>query len=895
MTNRIGISGCAAALLLLSTAPRMEAQERTGRLRGRATDEVGTAIAGARVSISGAGVPGGRDFRADDAGWFAAPALPPGEYRLQLRALGFRDVLVERVLVRLGQTTSLGLIVLRRAQVALSPVVVISDAAGLDPVSTEVSTSLDVRAVEMLPTGRDHESLVLLLPQAHASYRSHEGLNIAGGTGLENAFYVDGVNVTEGFRHNGGISLPPGFVDHIELKTGGYEAEFGRATGGIVSVTTRSGTNTPWLSAFSYYTASSLASDGARAAFDFGTGRFLRQDIGVAAGGPVVRDRLWYFAAYDVAVAREDLRIPGGPQTDQSRADQFAAKLTWRADGQTTVSATVAGDPRRRDVVGNAFWGGLPIRSLANPEPYLGYWNQSGVAASVAALRTVGSHWLLDASASRVWFRDETGPRTAAGASSPLVLDFVTGQWSGGHGNRWDRRAGRTAFSLSASWERGDHTAKVGVQLEQNDQRERWQWPGDGPSDAGVIFHVGSDQFVALPLDHRARTRTRIPTLFAQTSALVLPRLRLNGGLRWEAQRVHSPTTGRSGSIGGQLQPRLGAIVYPTGTLTQKLTASAGRFYEQVPNQVAGWYWGGLRQQAFIYPHDPRTDPSGAFAAEWGYVAGRALVGQHYDEATLGWERELPRAVGASVRASRRVLRAVLQEIAVEGSPDYVLGNPGRGAWASLPAPSTRYDALEATLGRMTGGGGWMLSYVLSRRRGNYVGVRDQDNGNPNAHTARASGLDGLLPNDRTHALKAFGARRVHRTLTLGAIATGTSGTPMTEQGLASPDPASVYFVGRRGAAGRTPFLRDLSLRGTWDVPGARSLAGARVALDLLHAFSPRKAVFLDQVRWLALDDAGRPTTPNPFYGTGLQFQPPMTLRIGVELGGDRRGAGAGR
>ena len=75
-------------------------------------------------------------------------------------------------------------------------------------------------------------------------------------------------------------------------------------------MTTRSGTNIPWQSAFAYYSASGLASSSTRSAFDFATGRFARYDVGVAAGGPIRRDRLWYFAAYDAGIAHEDVRLP---------------------------------------------------------------------------------------------------------------------------------------------------------------------------------------------------------------------------------------------------------------------------------------------------------------------------------------------------------------------------------------------------------------------------------------------------------------------------------------------------------------------------------------------------------------------------------------------------------
>ena len=884
------------AVLLVSTAARLPGQERTGRVRGRIVSERHDAIAVATIAVSRRDRPPEQTVRSDERGHFLVQGLPPGDYRVQVRALGFREVVVERVTVRLGQMTALGDVLMRTASVVLAPMVITSDASAVDPLSTSVSTTLDVRAAEALPVGRDYTSMLLLLPQVHAASLGQEGLNIAGSTGLENAFYVDGINVTETLRHNGGISLPPTFIDNLELKTGAYEPEFGRGSGGVVSMTTRSGTNVPWQSAFAYYSASGLASTSTRSAFDFATGRFARYDIGVAAAGPIRRERLWYFAAYDAGFAREDVRLPGGPKTDGGRADRFAAKLTWRADPHTNVSATVLGDPSQRDVVGNPMFGFLPVRSLANPEPFLSYWDQGGVATSVAATRTLGSGWLVEGAASRVSFWDRTGPQTAAGVSVPLVIDFETNEWSGGEGNQWNRRSTLWAGSLSASYARGEQTLKLGAQFEDTDQHENWQFPGNGPDGAGVIYRTGSKAYQGITLDLQTQTHLRVPTLYVQTSILAHRRLRLNAGFRWEQQRFSSPTTGQSSAIDPQFQPRLGAIVYPTGSPDQKLVASAGRFYEQVPSQPVTWGWGGLQQRFFFYDHDPRVDPSGGAMVRFDFVPSRDVRGQYYDEFTIGYERTLSRATWLGAHVSHRELREVLELGARTGPPvvELVLGNPGRGEFASLPRPNNRYDALELSLSRFAShDNGFMISYVLSRNRGNYRGVRDQETGNPNAHTLGTSDVTGtsdptgLLPNDRTHALKAFGSRRVYRGMFLGAAVSAASGTPVTEFGKRTPDPVSQYFLGGRGAAGRTPFTWDANLRTSY------TIRGARVAVDVLHAFSQRRPVLVDQFRYLAVDSTGKPMTPNPFYRSGLKFQPPMTLRIGLEVGASTK-AGRG-
>ena len=238
-------------------------------------------------------------------------------------------------------------------------------------------------------------------------------------------------------------------------------------------------------------------------------------------------------------------------------------------------------------------------------------------------------------------------------------------------------------------------------------------WSAGGP---GGIVRTGSAEYLSLILDHRARTHIRIPTLYAQTSILAHPRLRLNAGLRWEQQRFSSPTTGSSSAIDPQLEPRLGVIVYPSGSPDQKFVASLGRFYEQVPSQPVTWHWGGLRQRFFFYTHDPQVDASGANPSFWDDVPSRELRGQYYHEATIGYERTVARATSLSVHASHRALREVIGEVA-RSPVEHTLGNPGRGEFATLPRPNNRYNALEVMLSRLADrDNGYMVSYVLSRK-----------------------------------------------------------------------------------------------------------------------------------------------------------------------------------
>lgn len=149
-------------------------------------------------------------------------------------------MVIEQGAVRLGHITALGEITLEEQAAELEPVVVTAGPPHVDPLTAALGADLPATVIEHLPAGRDYRSVVTLLPHANESFLG-DGVNIAGGTGLENAYFVDGANVTEPYRGDGGIDLPFDLIDYLQLKTvagaGGGSAPAGIAlpTAGAVS------------------------------------------------------------------------------------------------------------------------------------------------------------------------------------------------------------------------------------------------------------------------------------------------------------------------------------------------------------------------------------------------------------------------------------------------------------------------------------------------------------------------------------------------------------------------------------------------------------------------------------------------------------------------------------
>jgi len=223
--------------------------------------------------------------------------------------------------------------------------------------------------------------------------------------------------------------------------------------------------------------------------------------------------------------------------------------------------------------------------------------------------------------------------------------------------------------------------------------------------------------------------------------------------------------------------------------------------------------------------------------------------------------------------------------------PSTVWGNPGRsgGALAAFPRPIRRYTALELDAERAVSDRDWIrVSYVLSRNYGNYPGQYMSDWRVPSAHFGplyifpeQQVNAEGLLPNDRKHLLKAYGSRPFGSRLVLGASFVAASGTPLSEYGAVPAGLPFKAFASQRGTAGRTPWLWDGGVRVAADVP-ARAL-NPRVLLDLEH-IGGSVAVDYEQLHYSCLSGQTQ-SCPSTAYKRVTRYSPPLTARLGFELG----------
>ena len=313
-----------------------QSQATTGVIRGLVQDQFGTPVAQAEVALRETGTNYERTLASSGLGSFTAALLPLGSYDVTVRAPGWSEVRRTGVRVRVGQTMDLTITLLPQ----MEEVVVEAAAPGLDVTRSGPATRLPEEAVGELPNnGRNFLDLTLLTPGA-AIVQGPDGdeLSIAGQRGIHNNISVDGADFNNPFFGEQRGGQRPAFtfnldaVQEMVVVPQGANAEFGRSSGGFVNVITKSGGNDLHGSLHLFGKSSALSGparhDGLKREPDFGQGQF-----GFTLGGPLKKDRAFFFAAYDQQVLR-DTR-----QEDSGRID---ARLRGFLD--TAFDGALAGD-----------------------------------------------------------------------------------------------------------------------------------------------------------------------------------------------------------------------------------------------------------------------------------------------------------------------------------------------------------------------------------------------------------------------------------------------------------------------------------------------------------------------------------------------------------------------
>jgi len=657
--------------------------QTTGTIDGTIVDENMAPLPGVTVEATSPTLQGSKVAVSDKGGKFHFVFMPPGVYSIKCTLQGFPPVEQSNITVELGRAVTLNV----QMRSAFKEEVVVSGTAPLlDTKSAEIGTNFTSDQYSKLPVARNYAGVTLTAAgtQDTNSANCPNCISIYGSTGAENAYYIDGINTTGVELATQGKQLNFEFIQEVQVKTGSYQAEFGRSTGGVLNVITKSGGNEYHGDGFVYYDSAGLQSGVkpenlaiARETRTYVIQDYMRQDYGADIGGFILKDKIWIFAAYDRVQNDNDLQITkdwtvfGGPAQDtiytqKVKRDLWSGKLTWRIAQNHSLIASGFGDPTTTT-------GPVPGYALAGPSTtFLGTLKEGGTDYTgkyegvfgqnfVVTAQYAQHNELYDPSASpgynMIWVQDRT--HTVGGGTFPV---------SGGFGFAQLQEFGRTVYRGDLAYFLnnfgGDHEFKIGYEQEKIDvlsnqyntglQRIRVRCKtGTQLTDPVTGELAGCDPSVPnstyyqheFYMTHRPPGGVTDPTIgdyvapfpvtsgadnyayFLQDAWRIGPSFTVNLGIRLDQQKLYTSAGATAMDIKDDWAPRLGLIWYVTGRGTSKVYASAGRCYETIPmDMVIRSFCGEISGLTYNLTGDG-SNVKADLAGQTGYNAPR-IVGK---------------------------------------------------------------------------------------------------------------------------------------------------------------------------------------------------------------------------------------------------------------------------
>ncbi len=321
------------ALLGVLLIPATAHADVTGNIEGVVTDQAtGKKLAGVTVTVTSPALQGEQTEFTDAGGHYIITELPPGEYLVRFY---FSDINVERPGIFLQSDKTLPVNITFPTQKAeVKTYRIVEKAPTVDVGNTQQQTTVTSELIRNTPVqGRTYDAIMAMAPGAaqgtgEAGIGKGASISFSGATGPENNYLIDGVNSTNPAFGLVGTQLTLEFVGETELITGGYNAEYGRATGGVVNVITKSGSNQfhggLWLYATPFQLEPKIVGRSGEAIYSR-TKEKYGLDFGFDLGGPIVKDKVWFyvgfaptFTSYDTVRSlreRTDADMPAGSTT----------------------------------------------------------------------------------------------------------------------------------------------------------------------------------------------------------------------------------------------------------------------------------------------------------------------------------------------------------------------------------------------------------------------------------------------------------------------------------------------------------------------------------------------------------------------------------------------------
>jgi outer membrane receptor protein involved in Fe transport len=347
----------------------------TGSIEGTVIDTSGAAVPGASIKVTSKNMISAQTATSEDNGRFKVANLPPGRYTVAVESTkGFAKYEKSDIEVNLSRNSVVE-IQLQPANVGASVTITDTSGAAVDVSANTTGTNVSTEQFSNLPTQRTVQSLYSIAPTvARSGLRDASGRDrdpsVAGSSGPENNYILDGVNTTDPAFGGSGANLPFEFVQEVEIKTGAYGAEYGRSTGGIFNVITKSGGNEFHGDGFGYFSTQGLVRSTKQFPFQGSApDGFSELDAGFDLGGPIKKDKIWFFGAFNPQQRKNYFLTQQfhAPVNNKITTPFYSGKVTWAVNQSNTFTFSTFGDFTKQE---GFLFGGSGFG--ANPDTFQG-------------------------------------------------------------------------------------------------------------------------------------------------------------------------------------------------------------------------------------------------------------------------------------------------------------------------------------------------------------------------------------------------------------------------------------------------------------------------------------------------------------------------------------------
>jgi hypothetical protein len=917
------------AALVAVAAPSYAQPAQTGTIQGVVNDETGGALPGVTVTITSQDRGFSRSTVTDEVGRYVFPAVPIGPYRIVATLQGFETAEATDNLVEVNRTTSIPLNM--KVGALTDTVVVMGSSPIVDATTVTQTTRLTRDEFEKLPVGRSYQALIGAAPGVVGT----GNVNSAGALTQNNLFIIDAVDTTDPTTGTFGTNLNFEAIQEINVMTNAVGAEYGRAQGAIVSVVTKSGTNR-FEGAFKYIFANdnwnaqnTVRSETTGASLERVKFDKVNPIYSFLGGGPIWRDRAWFFGTWELSKNTTPQRQTGGqiPEDYQQTTESKFANI--RGTAQIAEGHTAWIKYYRSPTDG--FVIDYFTAAATGERAALTAQNQSAKNWAAQWSGVLRNNWSMEAAwadySSRI---DVTSfERSGLFGNAPIYNLAENKYYNGATFDGFVDRP-RQQFNVASNWflmlGGRAHNIKVGYDLQNLESGAQFDYPNrqlyladDYIQGVGPVF---GDSSTRRDYDSGASISSgKIHAIYARDKFELGDRVSLEAGVRFERQTGESDI-GSSTVDTSMIAPRLSGTYDLSGDGKTLVTGSYGRYYAgiiqsfsdafaQVAQQTNydNYRWDGTQ---FVFSN--RVQLSGS-----SFTPNLDLRPYHMDEGTIGLQRQFGRTMGVGARFIARSWDNLIDDIRTFNADNTI-----NRQVVNYDEARRNYKGLQLTAEkRFSDNWNAGASYTYSVTRGNHFDPTFSTLGHYIDAECRTTadltiGNNGILPcsevnngankygypsYDRPHNFKmnaayvrpigpvnltvggvteAISKWRYEKTRTMNVLLPGT----LTNQGA-----TATYFYNERGSdpLDGMEWALDTSVEATWRIAGTNQ-AGFKA--EVFNVTNRQEKIRSNNTVWCNTDEGagcatarenfGKATARGSFRGGGLATHPIRSYRFSL-------------